>query len=141
MEFQLICPLGSGQQIDARWIKSMNGKCWRRTVKGPSQWADCCQIILVCTFFPISVSKRQKLHASKYLHDDAVMEERLIISLWPNPHTYSPSKTGFNFQCFIKLKPFLCLYFSSWRILSVACAHCIALFVFHLILICFDPVK
>ena len=57
-------------------------------LKGPSHWAGC-QIILVCTFFPISVSKRQRLHASKYLHDDAVMEERLTISLGPNPHTYS----------------------------------------------------
>ena len=34
MEFQLICPLGSGQQIDARWKKKYEWKVLEKICEG-----------------------------------------------------------------------------------------------------------
>lgn len=60
--------------------------------------------------------------AAKYLHVDAMMEERLTISLRPNPHLEQEAFLAI-FKVSSNWKPFLCSCFSSWRILCVCCAH------------------
>ena len=122
MEFQLICPLGWGQQLDVRWIKRMNGKCWRTTEESIAlgRLSDYTGLhIFPHLCFQTSEIARQQIFAW-WCRDRGEINNLARAQ----PTHLQPGHSG-NFQCFIKLKTFRCLCFSSWRILSVACAHCI----------------
>ena len=113
--------IGSGQLIVVRMVKrSMNERNEGSVV------LDRLSDYWFVHFSPSLFPNVRDCEAAKYLHADAMMEERLTISLRrPNPHLGQEAFLAI-FNVSSNWKPLLCSCFSSWRILCLLRSfHCL----------------